>query len=371
MRTVQLGKPHPVCLLVYRLFLPYQPIASVQLYNARMIARITGVFAVAALSGIASASVVNGTFETPAFANGGFGDSLPGWTKSGEAGHWNIFPGYGFFNAEAPQGTQILYCNGSSVAQQTLATLQPGGTSLSVIAARRGDSFAGSFRMELWAAGTVASGSVVGGTLLSSVNFNHTLINPSSFIPLSLVYNATSNDPNLGSFISVRFVRLSGQMNFDNVQLNAVAGPGQNLTGTLVLGDSSSVFAFNRSIAYSVKQGTATVASGTTMASATSMPLSISIPPTVTGASQLVLDGSSFLKRVINVNLTGSNQVVGSVTMQNGDVDNSGEVDAADIDEVIADFGDTTNNPSDVDVSGEVDAADIDIVIANFGGVDQ
>ena len=57
--------------------------------------------------------------------------------------------------------------------------------------------------------------------------------------------------------------------------------------------------------------------------------------------------------------------------MQNGDVDNSGEVDAVDIDQVIADFGLTTDINSDVDVSGEVDAVDIDIVIANFGGVND
>lgn len=51
-----------------------------------------------------------------------------------------------------------------------------------------------------------------------------------------------------------------------------------------------------------------------------------------------------------------------------GDVDNSNEIDAADIDLVIANFGDTNIN-FDVDGSGEIDAADIDIVISNFGSV--
>lgn len=51
-----------------------------------------------------------------------------------------------------------------------------------------------------------------------------------------------------------------------------------------------------------------------------------------------------------------------------GDVDGSGEVDAADIDMVIAAFGSMTPDiPEDVDGSGEVDAVDIDIVISNFG----
>ncbi len=144
-----------------------------------------------------------------------------------------------------------------------------------------------------------------------------------------------------------------------------------NLTGTLNLNDTSATFAFNRNISYSVMQGTTVVASGTVVADASSESFSISVPASATGAATIEWDGSSFLLRKTNINLTGSALAVGSVSVQNGDVDNSGEVDAADIDEVIADFGDTSNNPSDVDVSGEVDAADIDIVIANFGGVND
>ncbi len=59
------------------------------------------------------------------------------------------------------------------------------------------------------------------------------------------------------------------------------------------------------------------------------------------------------------------------VTIFTGDVDDSGEVDAADIDAVIANFGSVDPIIEDLDLSGEVDAADIDIVIANFGAVDE
>lgn len=58
--------------------------------------------------------------------------------------------------------------------------------------------------------------------------------------------------------------------------------------------------------------------------------------------------------------------------LPNGDADQSGEVDAIDIDVVIANFGGTTNGPTvfpDIDLSGEVDAIDIDLTIANFGQV--
>jgi hypothetical protein len=69
--------------------------------------------------------------------------------------------------------------------------------------------------------------------------------------------------------------------------------------------------------------------------------------------------------------LTGANQGLGTILVKNGDADLSGEVDAADIDLVVAEFGSQAIGNTDVDVSGEVDAADIDIVIANFGEVDN
>ena len=156
-----------------------------------------------------------------------------------------------------------------------------------------------------------------------------------------------------------------------NLATSVSAPANQNLTGTLNLGDTGGAFAFNRSIGYSVKQGTSTIGSGTVVASASASSFSISLPASATGAATIEWDGSSFLLRKTNVNLTGSNAAIGSVTMQNGDVDNTGEVDAADIDQVIADFGLMTDVASDVDVSGEVDAADIDIVIANFGGMND
>ncbi|MBL8061308.1 MAG: S8 family serine peptidase [Chthonomonas sp.] len=64
------------------------------------------------------------------------------------------------------------------------------------------------------------------------------------------------------------------------------------------------------------------------------------------------------------------------ITMYAGDVDDSGEVDASDIDLVIAAFGTVYGQPGwstlrDVDGSGEIDASDIDVVISNFGLTDD
>jgi len=145
----------------------------------------------------------------------------------------------------------------------------------------------------------------------------------------------------------------------------------QTLSGNLILGDTAFSGASTRNIAYTVMQGTTTLASGSVTASASSSALSIDVPASATGAAELVLDGSSFLKRKVALTLTGSNQAIGNATMQNGDVDGTGEVDAADIDQVIAAFGNMGDNVEDVDVSDEVDAAESDIVIANFGGMDD
>ena len=71
-------------------------------------------------------------------------------------------------------------------------------------------------------------------------------------------------------------------------------------------------------------------------------------------------------KRAGPYSLSGTPATGVDVTLLNGDPDGSGEVDAADIDLVIADFG-SAEPLTDMDGSGEVDAADIDIVIANFG----
>ncbi len=150
----------------------------------------------------------------------------------------------------------------------------------------------------------------------------------------------------------------------------------QNLTGIVGLADTGS-FApgVTRTLTYSVRQGTTVVAAGILTASGPEVFYTIPVPFAVNGACTITFDGSSFLKKNKPVTLDGSNQNVGGSVMLNGDVDKSGEVDAADIDAVIAAFGNTfpgMGNPdTDVDVSGEVDAADIDIVISNFGGVDE
>ncbi len=101
--------------------------------------------------------------------------------------------------------------------------------------------------------------------------------------------------------------------------------------------------------------------------------INLQMPADVRGTYDLFIDGGSWLKKKVAIDLTDHGSFEVAANMQNGDVDGSGEVDAADIDLVISNFGQTGVGPTsgDVDLSDEVDAADIDIVIANFGGVDN
>lgn len=104
-------------------------------------------------------------------------------------------------------------------------------------------------------------------------------------------------------------------------------------------------------------------------------------PSGATSAVSVRIGGRPFLHKTLNTqtpvppSAIPESIALGDVNLINGDVDGSGEIDAADIDEVIAAFGQVFPGDSDpyadLDLSAEVDAADIDIVIANFGAVDE
>lgn len=88
------------------------------------------------------------------------------------------------------------------------------------------------------------------------------------------------------------------------------------------------------------------------------------------GSARLRMQSQHFLKKTVGpVALSGTTVNGVNAALVNGDVDGSGEVDAVDIDLVIAAFG-SADTSADLDGSGEVDAVDIDIAITNFGAID-
>ncbi len=107
--------------------------------------------------------------------------------------------------------------------------------------------------------------------------------------------------------------------------------------------------------------------------------------PDTDGTYTVEMTAPSMLKRIYEFEIVDE-ELVDPITFAGvmGDVDGSGEIDAADIDAVTAVFGldalsdlwhnsGDPNIPSgwqcDVDGSGEVDSADIDLVLANYGEV--
>ncbi|MBL8059718.1 MAG: S8 family serine peptidase [Chthonomonas sp.] len=111
-----------------------------------------------------------------------------------------------------------------------------------------------------------------------------------------------------------------------------------------------------------------------TLASAPTSPFSLN---TTYSSSPVTLkfSGPGFITRKLT-NVALSWNTVVNVTLPNGDADASGEVDAADIDFIIAKFGFVVGNPNysvtaDCDGSSEIDAADIDIAVAEFGQVND
>lgn len=150
---------------------------------------------------------------------------------------------------------------------------------------------------------------------------------------------------------------------------------GHDLRYSLFLSDVVADSAFLIPVTVTVRQGTTTVYSSTIVAP----PFGIfrpEIPLSVTGPVQIEFDTPTHLKKKINATLPPTNPNGGFVTLENGDADGSGEVDAVDIDLVISKFGTTSSQANylaaaDIDKSGEVDAIDIDVVIANFGNLDQ
>lgn len=79
--------------------------------------------------------------------------------------------------------------------------------------------------------------------------------------------------------------------------------------------------------------------------------------------------GTRWLRRAsgaVNIAVGGVSGV--NLSMINGDVDGSGEIDLTDIDQVISQYLQSPATPEDGDVDGstEVDLTDIDIVIANY-----
>jgi FtsP/CotA-like multicopper oxidase with cupredoxin domain len=145
-----------------------------------------------------------------------------GWTiESGNAGTFN--PTAAQLPAEASEGENTHYSNGSTVSQTLSAVLAEGAYSLSVDV---GDRLAPT----AWPAGgyQVQLGVDNGGFQLLAESTAPVPVD--GFETSTVNYVATAGNPNLGANLVIRLIGAGTQVNFDNVQLEVT--PTDFATGT-------------------------------------------------------------------------------------------------------------------------------------------
>ncbi len=182
---------------------------------------------------VSIAGLVNGSFELPAAAPGGFvNGSINGWSGPTGQVFWH---GVTAQAALPPlvDGSQAAFVNNfaggggtptsNAICQQLTDVLERDvAYTFSAFFGWRNDNGESTGSIELWAGGTVSQGSVSGGTLLASKSVKLT---KGQFVPASVTFLSVSPWDHLGEKISVRLVgtpvaNAFAQTNFDAAKLS-------------------------------------------------------------------------------------------------------------------------------------------------------
>jgi len=165
-----------------------------------------------------SIAVANAGFEQPTLADLGFLDiNLPAWSKTGDGRIFNPSN-----NSDAPQGSNIYLINGSGSVSQTLAaTLTAGSYTLNVAVADRvatANAF-GNYMVEL--------GVDVAGVFTPLPGASESALVPNNqYLTSTIIYDASSSDPLIGSNLAIRLSATSTtpgfDVVFDDVQLDYI-----------------------------------------------------------------------------------------------------------------------------------------------------
>lgn len=145
------------------------------------------------------------------------------------------------------------------------------------------------------------------------------------------------------------------------------------ITGVLNFEDWVGAIPTSLPVTFVNASGTAYPGGAVTMSvNPTTRAFTVNAPPTVNGAFRIRIDHAAFLRRSVPLPAQPASTDLfanfATVTLVNGDVNRSGEVDLTDIDFVISRYLQANVGPlgGDVDGSGEVDLTDIDVVISNY-----
>lgn len=315
-------------------------------------------FAVAALVAptISSANLINnGSFESYGGTgfNSNIGAGITGWTISG--GGIDIV-------------TQSTWQAADGVASITLGWTSP-ATITQTLATTSGQAYDLSFFMaaEIFGGSALRTMQVIwNGSVVSSPSFPYTGQGPAAmgWTQKNLIVVGTGSD--VLQFRSTTTTAPQYGPALDNVRLTAMPA---TISGTLTLGDtigSSGTTTIDWTLSNTVNTYTGSVVVTDFGTSSYTLPIPGAAPA---GAYTLKFKGGSFLAKTLNVTLSGASLTSQNAILENGDVDQNGEVGPSDFELVIAQFGEP--GTADADNNGEVGPSDFEIVVANFGIGDE
>lgn len=231
------------------------------------------------------------------------------------------------------------------------------------------------------AAVTVTDGTYPGEVYLQRFNgFNWEYVATTLFLPSGIGTISTTGTLLAGPYRVIGGVSISAQGNQDRTASYNFTY--QNLPNNVTISGTCALGDFIGNIAGETVDFEIRTFNNTLLDTVQDVPLNASggysFTTAITGTFlRISARGRTWLRRTVSdLALVQNQSTTANFAMPNGDADQSGEVDAVDIDEVIAHFGEVASDPgfhpnSDLDGSLEVDAVDIDVAIANFGAVDE
>ncbi|MEX2176926.1 MAG: PEP-CTERM sorting domain-containing protein [Pirellulaceae bacterium] len=193
-------------------------------FGSSLVAALVVLAGTSGLAHGAIVAVVNPSFESPITAT--FTPGITGWTGTGDFGVFrpdSHFPAYN--GVDPPDGAQVAYSDGGLISQ-ILSTLLMGETiyTLKVDIGNRLDLFFPGYSIGLYA----------GGNLLASSSSPTPA--DGTFATSTVQYVSPVNDPNIGQALEIRLISNGGQVNFDNVILDATPTPEPSTLTVIGLG---------------------------------------------------------------------------------------------------------------------------------------
>ncbi len=300
-----------------------------------------------------SATVVNGSFETPnvGTANYKYLPSGAAWAFTGSGGIQNNGSAWGA--ASAPDGVQTAFLQGTGAAAQSVSFAKAGTYQLDFKAARRG-TIAQAIQISV-------DGTAIGSTIT----------------PASNTFQPYSSAPFAISTPGAHTIMLAGTRNIDqtsfvdqvSLTLTAVQVPPSTVSGTALLQAWTGT---PQPLTFVLTPTGTTQGAPLTQTLTPSASGAFSLPNVPAGTYTLGVKGTKWLRKDIPIDTTAGNVTNIALTLPTGDINNDNRVSAQDYALLQAAYGSiptSTNwNPSaDLNGDNRVSAQDYALLRGNYG----